>query len=316
MPIPAPLRTQLRRALLCPVGGGGGRRWGCRSGIAGSGGAPAGAVRPRRQHPVVWAAARFGGLVGDAVGGTGNGWNLRTQARCAAVYVLASLLTLGLLERAARDGTRGISRADGVAFRQRGGQRAAAGSARRFATRGGGCLPWAGGCWWCSCRWRFVRRKPSPCCEPFTALGEESVGTTLERHCCGFAPWLVWTGAVLQTLAIRREARAHPGAAPGRRGIHVQHPRNVSPADAVPRRAAAAGVRLLLGRLSTLGGTSGGSNRWCSRRVPGCPWWRQLAGFPLADLAAHADIAAGIVPGASRRGPRWDAARTRPWSLT
>ena len=140
----------------------------------------------------------------------GGRWNLPTQVRCAAVYVLASLATLGFWRVLPATALVGFLALTAWHF----------GSAEASVL-----LPerrtFRDPVWWMFAVGRgllvvflslaFRPVETLAVLGSFTALGD-SVGIALVGLLHA-AVWLVWTGAVLQTLAIRWDSRAQPGAA-------------------------------------------------------------------------------------------------------
>ena len=145
----------------------------------------------------------------------GGRWNLPVQARCAAVYVLASLATLLFWRWLPATALVGFLALTAWHF----------GSAEASVL-----MPerrtFQDGIWWMFAVGRgllvvFLSLAFRPAetwvvLEPFAMLGG-NVGLALVGLLRA-APWLVWTAAVLQTFAIRLEARAHPGGT-GRRSF-------------------------------------------------------------------------------------------------
>ena len=146
-------------------------------------------------------------------------WNWRTQARCAAVYVAASLLTLGLwrvLPATALVGFLGLT-------------------AWHFGSAEASVLmpgrpTFRDGAWWMFAAGRgllvvclslaFRPAETLVTLGPFAALGG-NVETALGGLLRAALP-LVWTGAILQTLAIRLDARSPDhGASPHRLAYNV-----------------------------------------------------------------------------------------------
>ena len=144
----------------------------------------------------------------------GGRWNLRTQARCAAVYVLASVVTLlfwRALPATALVGFLGLT-------------------AWHFGSAEASVLmperpTFRDAVWWMFAVGRgllvvftslaFRPAETFRVLLPFVELGGNvpAALTGLGRA----AIWLVWTGAVLQTVAIRQDARALPGVVGRRR---------------------------------------------------------------------------------------------------
>ena len=138
----------------------------------------------------------------------GGRWNFSAQARCAGVYVLASLATLGFWRVLPGTALAGFLALTAWHF---GSAEASVLVPERPTFRDP--------VWWMFAVGRgllvvFLSLAFRPVetlvvLAPFTALGG-SVAVAL-GGLARAALWLVWTGAVLQTLAIRWEMRAHPG---------------------------------------------------------------------------------------------------------
>lgn len=144
----------------------------------------------------------------------GRRWNLATRVRCVAAYVLAAVGTLGFWRwqpGAALVGFLGLT-------------------AWHFGSAEASVLmperrTFRDAVWWLFAVGRgllvvflslaFRPAETLAVLRPFTTLGS-SVAEALD-FLVRVAPVLVWTGAVLQTLAIRLDARADPGTAGRRR---------------------------------------------------------------------------------------------------